>query len=243
MKLYALAFALMLLGALAHADTIDPGTHAIEKCVKITGLDAYPDYAFLGVVSSITSNSPPTIVQIDNGKCIQTGSHYKFDRFDVYYANKSYIEEVGISGIKTAIVVRAGDGRQGVADMNLVRLGGDTVSAPYMPYYVSDEDDSRLVTIIYEIAPSDGGFAARKIAEWKSRFLHQQESPYPGRPYGDEPPPLPTGNESDDGGDMPPPPPDGANRTQLPPVPTPLAASHPLEAFWCWLIGIFGMKC
>jgi hypothetical protein len=261
MKLAALAFAIMLLGALSHADVIAPNTHAIEKCVKITGLDAYPGFVFLGVVSPISSpQAPPTLVQIFNGECIDAGSHYKFDRFLLYYADKSHFDRVGISGIKTGNVTISGicpwDSGQGGSGalqqqaplppgMDATCVAMQTItdpafsqvyvdgsfSAPYAPYYVSDSDDSKSVTIeygVYEMGRG-GGLAVRKVSEEKSRYVHRQENPYPARP-GDSPPAPP-------GGDSQPDPPG-----EMPPSPQP-AATNVFQSFICWLFGLFGMKC
>ena len=188
MKLVALAFALMLVGALAHADVIDPNTHSIHKCVKITGLDVYSGYAFIGTVSGPgpSSNLATEIVQIANSECIVTGAHYKFDRFSVYYANKSYIDRVGISGIKTGTADQYG--RRELQDGNLVKVGGSIVSAPYAAYYVDDWDTSKNVTLEYGVESGPDGIFLTDAKVVK----------------------------------------DGAN---------------PLQAFWCWLMGIFGGKC
>jgi hypothetical protein len=260
MKLFALAFALLLLGAFAHADVIAPNTHQIEKCVKITGLDAYPGIVFVGVVSPISSpGTPPTLLQISNGKCIDAGSHYKFDRFLLYYANRSHFDRVGISGIKTGNVTvsgicpwDSGQGGSGALQQAPLPPGMDATcvamqtitdpafsqvyvdrsfSAPYAPYYVSDSDDSKSVTIEYRVYEMGrgGGLAVRKVSEEKSRFLQQQENPYPGRPGNDAPPAPP--------GDNPAPQPH-----PVPQYPAPVAQNL-FQSFWCWLLSIFGGKC
>ena len=220
MKFAALVFALLLVGTLAHADTIMPNTHRIEKCVKVTGLDAYPGYTFIGAISPISSpSSPVEFVKIQNNECIVTSSHYKFDSFSVYYANNSYIEKIGMNGIKTGVIDE--HGRKGVTDENLVAISGEAVSAPYMPYYVSDTDSAKSVTIKYGIRMQKGVFFMSKISEEKSNLLLNA-----------------TGNE------MPPAPPNDTIQPHTPtpqnPAPTP---DNPFAAFWCWLMGLFGTKC
>ena len=233
-----LACALLMLCALpatAFADTIEPNTHSIEKCVKITGLDAYPGYTFIGVAGFITSsNTAPTLVQIAEGQCIDAGAHYKFDPFAVYYANKSYIDKVGLSGIKTGTVNQDGT-RQGLDDENLIKVGGDSVSHPYGPYYVSDIDFlSKSVTIEYKLECTSRATEACFVAPCPSELtgcnltkVNEEKSGQPlGQPDNDTPP-APPGNE--------PPKPN----MPLPPN----WNSNPFMNFVCWLMGIFGQKC
>jgi len=222
MKFYSfpmLACALLMLCALpsvAFADTIMPDTHSIEKCVKITGLDAYPSHTFVGAVSPIMSGGQPEFVKIANNDCIVTGSHYKFDSFSIYHMNKSYYEKVGFGGIKTGNV--SSNGRQGVVDKNLTFVGGEQASAPYAPYYVSDSDAAKSVTIEYRLEKSEGGYKLTKVKEEKSSL------------------PL---NET--GNDLPPAPP-GEPHAPTPQNPAPTQL-EPFQALWCWLMGIFGAAC
>ncbi|MCX6771061.1 MAG: hypothetical protein NTX79_03325 [Candidatus Micrarchaeota archaeon] len=231
MKLYAfpmLACALLLcaLPSVAFADLIMPNTHSIEKCVKITGLDAYQNYTFIGVVSPISSGAPLGLVQIKNGLCIDAGSHYKFDSFSVYYANKSYFEKVGISGIKTGNLSVPGEcpggcTRQGITDENLALLGGDYVSAPYAPYYAGDSDPSKSVTIEYRLecqqdadkCMSITGCGVPHIIGCNLTKAKEEKSNQPLNATGGVQPPVPQGSSS------------------------------PLAAFWCWLLGLFGQAC
>jgi hypothetical protein len=230
MKFAALVFALLLVGTLAHSDTIMPNTHGIEKCVKITGLDAYPNYTFIGVVSPISSpNSPLEFVKIANNGCIATGSHYKFDSFSVYYANSSYIEKIGMNGIKTGVI--DGHGRKGVTDGNLTLVGGEQPSAPYAPYYVSDSDSSKSVTIEYrlecqqraETCVMPNKCADTAIYDCKLIKAKEEKSSQPIKQPGN---------------DLPPAPPDEP-RTPTPqnPAPTPL---NQYEAFWTWFMNSLG---
>ncbi len=260
MKIYSfpmLACALLMLCALpsmAFADSIMPNTHAIDKCVKITGLDAYPNYTFIGVVSPISSpNSPLEFVKIANNDCIVTGSHYKFDSFSIYYTTKAYYEKVGMNGIETGNI--SSNGRQGVVDENLVLISGDIASAPYAPYYVSDTDSAKSVTIKYGIRVQKGAFFMSKVSEEKSNQPLQKEAPVPGQ----QTPVACTAdaklckdgssvgrngslncafNPCPDEQDLPPAPP-GEPRTPTPqnPAPTPL---NQYEAFWSWFMNSFG---
>lgn len=226
MRLVSLAFAVLLLGALAHADVIEPGTHPIDKCVKVIWRDSMPDYVVIGAVSPISSTNPVEFVQITNNTCINAGMHYKFDRFEIYYAKSGYISQVGLSGIKT---VPDQHGRMMVSDENLAKpamLSLDSISAPYAPYYVSDSDGSKSVTIAYNLYPCRGVFCISKLSEVKSQHLITQEAPYPGEP---DSPPAPPGD------DMPPSPPGD----DVPPAPP----ADPISSFICWLLGIFGGKC
>jgi len=255
MKFAALAFAVILLGALAHADVIEAGTHPIEKCVKMTwDAEGASDYAFIGAISPITSNGQVEFVPIENGFCINAGTHYKFDRFEIYYAKSSYISRVGLLGIKTAPVDDYG--HMGVSDENVGKvsmLSLESISAPYAPYYVSDSDGSKSVAITYNIYPCRGTFCINKQSEVKSPDpidpdLINREAPKPGEP-GDSPPSppgrdVPSGSGNVTAQDVPPSPP-GDDVPPSPPgddVPQP-AAANPFQSFICWLVGIFGGKC
>ena len=236
-----LACALLMLSALpsvAFADVIMPNTHAIEKCVKITGLDAYQDHAFIGMVSPIMLPGQLEIVRLSNNECITVGNHYKFDSFLVYYAKKSYFDTIGISGIKTGNA--SSNGRQGIVDENFTLVGGEQVFAPYASYYVDNGDTAKSVTIEYKLECRSGAeictppnkCAVRVLLDCKLTKVKEEKSNQSIAPPNDLPP-APPNPEPD------------TNHSPTPqnPAPTPFETSHPLEAFWCWLIGIFGGKC
>jgi len=202
---------LCALPSVAFADVIMPNTHAIEKCVKISGLDAYPNYTLIGVVSPVMGG-PLELVKITNSQCIAAGSHYKFDRFSIYYTNTSYYEKVGMSGIKTG---NSTNGRQEVTDDALLLIGVEQASAPYAPYYVSDTDSSKSITMEYNVYSCRGGLCLQKLKETKSDL--------PLNATADGLPPSPPGEPVN--------------------PPRPENAPSALEAFWCWLTSLFGQNC
>jgi len=94
MKFAALAFALLLVGALAHADVIEPNTHAVDRCVKVTNVDSFPGiYLIAEITAPGTTNQTQSMYAVKQGECLTKG--YKFDGFNVYWANRSYIDSVG----------------------------------------------------------------------------------------------------------------------------------------------------
>ncbi|MFA5929640.1 MAG: hypothetical protein WC861_02050 [Candidatus Micrarchaeia archaeon] len=235
MRIFAfpmLACALLLLSALpavAFADVIEPNTHAIEKCVKITGLNAYPNIALVGEVTAIGSSyTAPQLVQITNNNCISIGNHYKFDPFRVYYVEKSYIDRFGVSGIVTGNISGCSGActKQGITDKNLFLLGGDAVSAPYAPYYVSDTDSAKSVMMEYMLECQPDADKCMNMAGC-------------GAPISCS---LTLANGQ--GGELPPAPPDdNTNPKPQTPLPAQLDNGQMLQAFWCWLMGLFGQKC
>lgn len=227
-----LACALLMLCALpsmAFADTIMPDTHAIEKCVKITGWDAYQNYVFIGAVTPIMSGGQLEFVKIANNECIATGGHYKFDSFSIHYTTKAYYEKVGLGGIKTGNI--SSNGRQGVVDGNLTLVGGEQPSAPYAPYYVSDSDSAKSVTIEYrlecqqmvETCVMPNKCTDTAIYDCKLIKVKEEKSNQPIKQPGDDLPPAP--------------PDDNHPPTPQNPAPTPL---NQYEAFWSWVMNLFG---
>ena len=94
MKFVALAFALLLIGAIAHADVIAPNTHAVDRCVMITNLGSYPDiYLIAETTAPGATGKTISMYAINQGECLTKG--YKFNGFNVYWTTKSYIDSVG----------------------------------------------------------------------------------------------------------------------------------------------------
>ena len=86
-KIALLAVAFLLLGRISYGDVIDPNTHHVAKCVKITNIDDYPDVTLIGYGVEVM---PITTYIISSSTCLWKG--YKFNMLHVLAVNKSYLE-------------------------------------------------------------------------------------------------------------------------------------------------------
>ncbi|MFA4983659.1 MAG: hypothetical protein WC588_05610 [Candidatus Micrarchaeia archaeon] len=231
MKVAALAFALLLIGALAHADVIQPNTHPVDRCVKVINVDSYPDIYLIAEVMGPGGGKTDSLYIIRQGECLTKG--YKFNELNIYWAKKIYIDYIGGVGkldtgsravrqMKECIVGQCVPNAGTIDNDNLHFITSDI-----NPYggYLPDSDPKTSETIEYRLectrqmvpclmAPCEEELSC-KLAKVKET----------------------TGN----GGDMPPEPPGNETHPKPQnPAPTPL---EPLQSFWCWLMGVFGGKC
>ena len=213
MKVAALAFALLLVGTLAHADVIPGGAHPVDRCVNVINLGSYPDIYLIGEIVPV-GNQAPQLYFIEQGKCLTKA--YKFNTLNIYYAYKNEIDSLGgLDKLNTTRKIHeptAASENSRRADFFVAsdqRL--HFITNQIEPYggYVPDSDPKTNETLEYKMASTAGGYTLQLASE--------------------EMPPLP-----------PAPPDDNRPLTPQNPAPTPL---EPLQAFWCWLMGLFGTKC
>ena len=81
------AIVFLLVSKISYCDVIVGNTHYVDKCVKITNIDDYPEVSLLGFI-------PPSAIQYDtyviNSKdCLTKG--YKYNDFNVYAVKKEYL--------------------------------------------------------------------------------------------------------------------------------------------------------
>lgn len=94
-QLLLVMIVLFAFGIISYGDVIINDRHHVQKCVKITNLDDYPDVALLGFV-------PPGTVHYDtylitSAECLTKG--YKYNDFNVYAVSKTYLEGKDIKKI------------------------------------------------------------------------------------------------------------------------------------------------
>ncbi|MFA6328181.1 MAG: hypothetical protein WCY41_01930 [Candidatus Micrarchaeia archaeon] len=222
MKFYSfpmLACAFLMLSALpsvVFADVIMPGTHAVDRCVKATNLDSYPDIYLIGEILPV-GNQAPQLYFIESDKCLSKG--YKFNTFNIYWAKKNYVDSLGgLGGINVS------------SRENILPECGTSDCPPGAAKNIIS--DSSLHFITNQIEPY-GGFVPDTDTKTNETLEYRLEcAPFAGKCMNM----LGCSancNLTLSGGDVPP----------QPPAPTPLGTSRPLEAFWCWLTSLFGGKC
>ena len=85
--IYLLVLIPFFISKTCFGDVIVIGTHYVEKCVKITNVDDYPEVSLLGFIPS----APPPYDSyiINSSQCLTKG--YKYNDFNVYAVNKEYL--------------------------------------------------------------------------------------------------------------------------------------------------------
>jgi hypothetical protein len=77
------------------ADVIIDNTHYVEKCVKITNMEDYPDVAFIGYC--LLMGQMRQVNELSPTLCLDKG--YRLNEFTVYAVNKSYLNGKDINKI------------------------------------------------------------------------------------------------------------------------------------------------
>ncbi len=150
MKLIFVLLALML-ATFVSADVIIPNTHPVDKCVKISNVEAFPDYAIVGVITGPGSSSekgPDFQINIlDNNTCMSKG--YKFNHYVVYAIEKTYFDSTR------------------TYDLNLDSSSVFKSNVDIDPYggYVSDSDPTVKIDLTYKIIDiKDGNLNLEQVS-------------------------------------------------------------------------------
>lgn len=85
----------VLLSKVSFGDIIISNTHYVAKCVKITNVEDYPEVTFIGYAFSGDMGLNVTV--LSSTECMNKG--YKFNAFNVYAVNKSYLQGKEISKV------------------------------------------------------------------------------------------------------------------------------------------------
>ena len=234
MKLIALAFALLLMGAFAHADIIPQNSHPVSRCVLVTNLGSYPGIYLIAEIVPVGGQSTQ-LSTISQGKCLSKG--YKFNTFNIYYADKLEIDSLGgLDKLNTTRKIH-----EPTAESEGSRRPDFLVAA-----------DPRLHFITSQIEPW-GGYAPDSDPKTNETLEYglecQQEADKCMNMAGCGGAQtisckLTLDNGTGPGGDLPPAPPNDTVKPHTPtpqnPAPTPL---EPLQSLWCWMMGLFGQRC
>jgi len=239
MKILALVFTFLLMGSIAHADVMMPNTHFIPSCWRIA--NNYSDIVLFGEIIPIMGNMHnTTIVRINNGECIVADS-YKFDSFRVYGVDRAYVDSVGgLDGLARGKVDYVGECPGGCYKNQINDSHAQMLSQelrPNSPYVVSDNDSTKKIYFNYVLEKTGDGYELKKDGEPVREYVFPncaddvmtcKDGSTVMRNEGNdcEFDPCPV--------DMPPAPPGE------PHTPTQPGA---LDAFWCWLVGLFGQRC
>ena len=233
MKFAALVFALLLVGTLAHADVIPGGSHSVSRCAKVTNVGSYADIYLIAEIVPV-GNQAAQLSIIEQGVCLSKG--YKFNSFNIYYADKNEIDSLGrLDKLNTSRIIHQPTAESEGSLRADFLVAADPrlhfITNQIEPYggYVPDSDPKTNETLEYKLECLQ--YATACIGAPGCGVPHSVDCKLTladgTDPDGDLPPAPP--------GDTPPQPP-----KPLPPAPTPL---EPLQAFWCWLMGLFGTKC
>ena len=82
-----LVFVLVLMNKTGYCDVIEINTHYVDKCVKITNIDDYPEVSLLGFIPP--SAAPYDTYVINSIDCLTKG--YKYNNFNIYAVKKEYL--------------------------------------------------------------------------------------------------------------------------------------------------------
>ncbi|HEX37499.1 MAG TPA: hypothetical protein ENG70_01370 [Candidatus Cloacimonetes bacterium] len=156
---------IMYVPILIFSDIAPSDHHIVQNCVRFTNLDDYPEIAILGFIVGPTYDSPH-FFEIKNEKCLDKG--YKFNDLGLYWAQKKYIDSVGIENIVINTSIRPelyGDAyfKQVTNDPNIHFI---TSSIDAGDFWVDEFDPLQSQISDYEIA----GFIGDEIV----LFLRQQ---------------------------------------------------------------------
>lgn len=257
--LFALSFALLLAG-ISHADVIMPGTHTIPTCWKITNAADFPDIVLIGetVPISSPSNANASLVPIKSDECISaSGSHYKFDGYNVYWASKSYIDSIGgIQNIKRSYVEKDGEFIGSVKSF-LVHDGNvhllSTEIRPSAQYSVNDSSPSQKHYYNYKLEPNRcGGSRCEGYSLVKVGEFDEVAEPHPiacteeAKVCKDGSTVSRTGPNCEfapcPGEEMPPAPP-GDKDSDHSSGPDPMPPKSFVDQIMCFFASLFGGKC
>jgi len=67
------------------ADITPPGSHLLNRCVKVINLDKFPDVSLIGYVTGPVVNGSETFI-VKNSECLSAG--YKFNSMSIYWNTK-----------------------------------------------------------------------------------------------------------------------------------------------------------
>ena len=137
----------------ANADII-PDTenfHPMDKCVKITNLDEFPDVYLIGYVTDVNGNKYETYI-IEQDKCLARGG-YKFNELEILAAKKIYVDLFGVENINPS------DANILVSDERIDPLGG----------YIDNSNPLIKEEVEYLIA----GFSDRELILFKSKVVSE----------------------------------------------------------------------
>ena len=85
--IYLLVLIPFSISKLSFGDVIVIGVHYVEKCVKVTNIEDYPEVSLLGFVPP--SAAPYDTYIINSKDCLTKG--HKYNDFNVYAVNKEYL--------------------------------------------------------------------------------------------------------------------------------------------------------
>lgn len=145
--------AVFLLFNFASADVLpDPEhSHPIDRCVRITNLDEFPDVYLIGCVIGMNGNKHEAYI-VEQDKCL-TQSGYKFNDFKILAAKKIYVDLFGVENIDP---------------LNVNVLVSDETINP-LGSYVDNSNPLVKEEIEYLIA----GFSDRELILFKSKVVSE----------------------------------------------------------------------
>jgi len=88
---------LLLMSKISYCDIIPDNSHYVEKCVKITNIDDYPEVSLLGFIPPSPMGSGSYTYVITSAKCLTKG--YKFNDFNIFAIKKEYLTGKDINEI------------------------------------------------------------------------------------------------------------------------------------------------
>lgn len=98
---FALLLLIVLFSAginISHADVIPQNSHALDRCVKVVNVDAFPNIYLIGYITGPMVDGSDTYI-IKQDECLTKG--YKFNTLQILSATKAYIDSIGIDAVDT----------------------------------------------------------------------------------------------------------------------------------------------
>ncbi len=150
MHVLCFVLSLLLVSPFISADVIVPNTHQVDVCAKVTNLEHYPSIVIIAQDTG-PSGGPGDISIVQSGECMPSKS-YKFDSLKFYWADKSYVDSVGLSNLKQ--IDSASQDSSSINDVNVHFISSSIRTSSY------STDNSNPIThedIDYTLAQNAAG--------------------------------------------------------------------------------------
>jgi hypothetical protein len=144
------------------ADVIPPNSHYVQRCIKIAGLEQFPDIALVGAIAGpMITGYERSLIQPD--ACLSKG--YKFNRFYIVWTMRAYLDSVGLADLDLASLLGS---RKAAAAALPVGLLSDQIDPG--SYYVPDDDplvnEEKVYTLYLDGANAPALYLSQQTSQY-----------------------------------------------------------------------------
>lgn len=138
-------------------DVILPGTHVVERCVKIDNVQSFPDIVLLGVAVPPGGDRDEYVVKSDS--CLTKG--YKFNRFYLCWTSRDLFDSLGLENLPIDEALPKGAAKKNVDAQSVFLL-----SSNIEPYGGAVPDSNPLVKeyITYSLQSNGSGLGLGMVS-------------------------------------------------------------------------------